>query len=135
MKYDDETTAKELSGVEDYPAINRTAVREMYRQVGDLQVDSCGVAQRGLLVRHLVLPHGLAGTSGIADFLSKEISTNTYLNIMAQYRPCYRASEIPGLARPISAEEYQEALWLAERAGLVRLDGRYTVGSVRLRRE
>ena len=135
MKYDDETTAKELSGVEDYPAINRTAVREMYRQVGDLQVDSCGVAQRGLLVRHLVLPHGLAGTSGIVDFLSKEISTNTYLNIMAQYRPCYRAPEIPGLARPISTEEYQEALSLAERAGLVRLDVRHPVASLRLRWE
>jgi len=135
MKYDDERTAKELSGVENYASINRAAVREMHRQVGDLQIDRYGVAQRGLLVRHLVLPNGLAGTRGIVDFLSKEISRNTYLNIMAQYRPCYRASEVPGLARPISAEEYQEALWLAKQAGLMRLDERHPVEILRLRRE
>ncbi|MGQ9546394.1 MAG: radical SAM protein [Dehalococcoidia bacterium] len=122
MKYDDERIARELSGVEDYPEINRAAVKEMHRQVGDLKINEEGVAQRGLLVRHLVLPDGLAGTKEIMLFLSKEISRDTYVNVMAQYRPCYRAWEIPGLGRPISSAEFYEALSLARQVGLGRLD-------------
>jgi len=122
MKYSDEDLAKELSRIKDYPQLNRAAVKEMYRQVGDLQTDEKGIAQRGLLLRHLVLPNGLAGTGKIVDFVSKEISQNTYINIMAQYRPCYKAHDIPSLARPISKAEFQEAVGLAHRAGLTRLD-------------
>ncbi|RLC60371.1 MAG: radical SAM protein, partial [Chloroflexi bacterium] len=87
MKYSDEKTAEKLSGVENYPAINRAAVKEMHRQVGDLQIDDDGIAQRGLLVRHLVLPHGLAGTKEVVNFLASEVSPDTYVNIMAQYHP------------------------------------------------
>lgn len=122
MKYDDEEIAGELSGIESYPAINKAAIKEMHRQVGDLEIDEEGVARRGLLVRHLVLPHGLAGTKGIVDFLSKEISPSTYVNIMAQYRPCHRAFQTPSLAQPISSTEFREASSLAREAGLSRLD-------------
>jgi len=122
MKYDDEETARELSGIENYPEVNKAAIKEMHRQTGDLEISQEGVAQRGLLVRHLVLPRGLAGTKGIVNFLSKEISRNTYVNIMAQYRPCYEALQIPGLGRRISSAEFHEALSLAQEAGLSRLD-------------
>lgn len=122
MKYSDENSAQELSGIKNYPQLNKAAVKEMYRQVGDLQRNEEGIAQRGLLVRHLVLPHGLAGTDKIVNFVSKEISPSTYINIMAQYRPCYKAHDIPSLARPISTAEFQEAVKLAHQAGLTRLD-------------
>ena len=122
MKYDDAETARELSGIENYPEINKAAIKEMHRQTGDLEINEEGVAQRGLLVRHLVLPHGLAGTKGIVNFLSKEISRNTYVNIMAQYCPCYKAFQIPSLRRRISSTEFREALSSAQKAGLSRLD-------------
>lgn len=122
MKYDDEETAKELSGIRNHPEINKAAVKEMHRQTGDLEINKERVAQRGLLVRHLVLPHGLAGTKGIVHFLSEEISRNTYVNIMAQYHPCHEALQIPSLGRPISSVEFREALSLAREAGLCRLD-------------
>ena len=79
--------AEELCQAEDYPEIARRAVREMHRQVGDLVMNEAGVAQRGLLVRHLVMPDGLAGTREIMEFLAREISPNTYVNVMGQYRP------------------------------------------------
>jgi putative pyruvate formate lyase activating enzyme len=122
MKYDDGETARELSGIEDYPGVNKAAVKEMHRQTSDLRINEEGVAQRGLLVRHLVLPGGLAGTKGIVSFLSKETSSNTYVNIMAQYHPCHKALEIPRLGRLISSAEFHEALSLAREAGLSRLD-------------
>jgi len=122
MKYDDEETARELSGIRNYPEVNKAAVKEMHRQTGDLEIDREGVAQRGLLVRHLILPHRLAGTKGIVRFLSEEISANTYVNIMAQYRPCYKALQIPRLGRRISSAEFHEALSFAREAGLNRLD-------------
>ena len=124
MKYSDDKIAEQLSGIKDYPRLNREAVREMYRQVGDLQIDEQGVAQRGLLVRHLVLPNQLAGTQEVVRFLAQEISINTYLNIMAQYYPCHQAYDIPLLARPIHREEYSEAIDLAHKQGLYRLDSR-----------
>ena len=122
MKYHDEKIAEELSGIKNYPSINRAAVREMYRQTGDLQIDEEGIAVRGLLIRHLVLPHGIAGTKEIMEFLAGEISQNIYVNIMAQYHPCYKAFQIPQLARPLSKHEFLEAIELAKRAGLNRLD-------------
>jgi len=122
MKYSDERNAEKLSGVENYPSINRAAVKEMHRQVGDLQINEDGIAQRGLLVRHLVLPHGLAGTKEVVNFLANEVSPDTYVNIMAQYHPCHKASQFPSLSRRISAGEFQEAVTLARQAGLCRLD-------------
>ena len=85
-------------------------------------MDEEGIASRGLLVRHLVLPHHLAGTDGICRFLAEEISPNTYLNVMAQYRPCHRAFSIPSLSRPLTEEEFKEAVDIARRHGLERLD-------------
>ncbi len=123
MKYSDEKVAEKLSGVKNYPQVNRAAVKEMHRQVGDLEIVD-GIARRGLLVRHLVLPNNLAGTHEIVRFLAQEISPNTYLNIMAQYHPCYRAYELPELGRPITEEEFIRAQEEALRAGLKRLDRR-----------
>ncbi len=122
MKYADEKTAEKLSGIKNYPEVNRAAVKEMYRQVGDLQLDETGIAQRGLLVRHLVLPNRLAGTKEVVRFLAEEVSTNTYLNIMDQYHPCYQASAIRPIARPITSDEFQEAIDLSHQQGLARLD-------------
>jgi putative pyruvate formate lyase activating enzyme len=122
MKYSDNKTSEQLSGIKDYPKVNRAAVKEMHRQVGDLEIDDSGVAERGLLVRHLVLTNGLAGTREIVSFLAREISTNTYLNIMAQYHPCYQAFNWPQLARPLSQTEFAEAINLAHQQGLRRLD-------------
>ena len=126
MKYSNEKTAEQLSGIKDYPKVNKAAVKEMHRQVGDLQMDKQGIAHRGLLVRHLVLPDRLAGTQEVVRFLAQEVSTNTYLNIMAQYRPGYKALNIPQLARPVLGQEFYEAIDLAHQQGLYRLDKAYT---------
>jgi len=103
----------------------------MHRQVGNLEINEEGVAQRGLLVRHLVLPHGLAGTKGIVEFISKEISPGTYVNIMAQYHPCHKTFQIPSLGRRISSTEFREALFLAKEAGLSRLDKALPIEALR----
>lgn len=124
MKYADAQLAERYSKIPDYPRVNQDAVKEMHRQVGDLRLDAKGIAERGLLVRHLVLPNGLAGTDQILRFLAREISTNTYLNLMDQYRPAYRASHYPPLTRRITPAEFQEAVDLAAEEGLDRLDER-----------
>lgn len=123
MKYDDEKIAEELSGIKDYPTINRIALKEMYRQVGDLLIDEDGIALRGLLIRHLVLPNQLAGTDGIMKFIADEISTNSYINVMSQYHPCYKAFSSRQLNRPLLKQELLEAVNSATRLGLGRLDG------------
>jgi putative pyruvate formate lyase activating enzyme len=123
FKYIDSQVSKKYSKAEDYPSVAKAAIKEMHRQVGDLIMDSRGIALRGLLVRHLVLPGGLAGTEEVARFLVEEISPNTYTNIMAQYYPCYQAIENPPLDRRITTEEYKRALRIALEVGLRRLDG------------
>ena len=132
MKYSNDAFAQEYSGVENYPSVNRAAVKEMHRQVGDLQMDKYGIAIRGLLVRHLVLPHQLAGTYEVVRFLAHEVSKNTYLNVMAQYRPCNKASQFPLLDRPITRQEYTEALEMTRQQGLERLDGPYSPHAARI---
>jgi len=129
MKYHDAEIGYRLSLVRDYPSINQAATKEMHRQVGDLQIDESGLAVRGLLIRHLVLPGSLAGTAGVARFLAEEISPATYVNLMGQYRPAYRAREAAAredvpLDRSITQTEYQEAVRLAREAGLYRFDHR-----------
>ncbi len=124
MKYADPEVAQKYSKVKDYPRHNQAAVKEMHRQVGDLAMTRRGVALRGLLIRHLVLPNGLAGTAETVRFLAEEISKETYLNIMDQYRPCYKAYDLPQVSRRLSPEEYTEAVRLARAAGLNRLDKR-----------
>jgi len=126
MKYSDADVGRRFSGVEDYPAANTAAVKEMHRQVGDLQLDRQGTATRGLLVRHLVLPNGLAGSAESLVFLAREVSEQTYLNIMAQYRPCYKAGGLPELNRCITEEEYRRVVEVARDVGLRRLDQRIT---------
>lgn len=122
-KYADDEIALKLSGVRDYWGRNRAAVTEMHRQVGELKLDQRGIAYRGLLVRHLVLPNDLAGTAPVLAFLAS-LSRDTYVNVMAQYRPCYRAAEAPEVNRPITPREYDRAIRFALDAGLHRLDHR-----------
>jgi putative pyruvate formate lyase activating enzyme len=123
MKYANSQIGLHYSKVRNYPTINQAAIKEMHRQVGDLLIDGQGLAKRGLLVRHLLLPNGLAGTVEIVRFLAEEISTNTYLNLIDQYRPAFNASQFPKLNRPPTKEEYLAAVELAHAAGLYRLDG------------
>jgi putative pyruvate formate lyase activating enzyme len=124
MKYASAVRGRVYSKVREYPKVNQAAVKEMHRQVGDLQLDEHGIAQRGLLVRHLVLPNGLAGTEEIVRFLAEEISCNTYLNLMNQYRPAYNAQRFDQLKRSIKPQEFQDAVRMAQEAGLNRLDER-----------
>jgi len=104
----------------DYPEICRSALREMHRQVGDLSVQN-GLALRGLLVRHLVMPAKEDQTKAIMEFLARELSADTFVNVMEQYRPCYHAERFPEIDRRLSAEEFAEALKIAEEAGLNRV--------------
>ncbi|MBC8246021.1 MAG: radical SAM protein, partial [Deltaproteobacteria bacterium] len=127
FKFWDPDIAAKTCDAPDYPAIVKKAIHEMYRQVGDLVLDDVNIARRGLLIRHLVLPRGLAGTDQIMTFIASEISKNTYVNIMPQYRPCGRAGEIVELAEPPSRCDFVSALKSAEVAGLHRIDERRRV--------
>lgn len=124
IKYLNKETAKKLSNAEDYPEVVKSAIKEMHRQVGDLKCNEDGIAEQGLLIRHLVLPHNLADTKEVMEFLAKEISTESYVNIMDQYRPCYRAGEFKLINRRITPSEYEEAIQIALKAGIKRLDER-----------
>ncbi len=124
IKYASAAQAGRYSKAKDYPEVARAAVREMHRQVGDLQIDERGIATRGLLVRHLVMPGDIAGTAEVMRFLAEEISKDTYVNVMAQYRPCGEAHKFPEISRRITDEEYAAAVRAATRAGLHRLDER-----------
>jgi putative pyruvate formate lyase activating enzyme len=131
IKYAEDANALTYSGAGDYWRIVRDAVREMHRQVGNLHLDGSGTATRGLLIRHLVLPRRVAGTRAVLEFVAREISTDSYINIMDQYRPSYQASRFEEINRPITAEEYDDALRHAERLGLRR--GFSTDNHLRLR--
>ncbi|HYQ47431.1 MAG TPA: radical SAM protein, partial [Thermodesulfovibrionales bacterium] len=123
LKYADEDAAGKYSDAIDYPAVAQEAVREMHRQVGDLVMDDRGIALRGLLIRHLVLPGDLAGTERVVKFIAEEISRNTYLNVMDQYHPCYKADNYPEINRRIISREYEHAVACARRTGIKRIDG------------
>ena len=112
MKYSDDAVAAELSDTGDYPKINRAAVKEMHRQVGDLHVVD-GLADRGLLIRHLVLPDNLAGSFEIIDFLADEISKKTAINVMDQYHPCYKANEHNKINRRPTREDIETVEYYA----------------------
>jgi putative pyruvate formate lyase activating enzyme len=122
FKYGDNGTAGQYSGVDDYFDRACEALAEMHRQVGDLVIDADGIARRGLLIRHLVLPGGLAGTERIMQFIAEKISPYSYVNIMAQYRPEFRAVEFPELDRRITTGEYLAAIEIAKGCGIERLD-------------
>ncbi len=122
FKFWDSDIAEMTCQAPDYAEVARKAIREMYRQVGDLVLDKQGNARRGLLVRHLVLPEGKAGTREIMRFIAREISTNTYVNIMSQYRPCGSAMGAKALQRAVSRNEFMDALTAAKTEGITRLD-------------
>jgi putative pyruvate formate lyase activating enzyme len=124
FKFFDTLYAKKYCNAPDYPRIAQKAIKEMHAQVGDLIFDEDGIAQRGLLVRHLVMPQDIAGTEHIMQFLAKEISENTYVNIMDQYHPCYQADRDETIHRRITGDEYARAVEAAYRAGINRLDSR-----------
>ena len=123
VKFLDEESAARYCDAPDYPEVVRAAVREMARQVGPLAVDRRGIAARGLLVRHLVMPEGGSTTRRVIDFLAEEIGKDTFLNLMDQYRPCGRALEYAEIGRRTTSEEWREAMEYARERGLSRLDG------------
>lgn len=120
-KYAEDEIAWKYSRARNYFSIMKKAIKEMYRQVGNLVINNQGIAERGLMIRHLVLPNNLAGSLKIFEFLVKEISPEVFLNIMDQYYPSYRAYEFPELARRITLEEFQKVLQLAQKLGLRRI--------------
>lgn len=116
IKYADAEIARKYSGIDDYPRIAKAALKEMHRQVGDLVLNEEGVAMRGLLIRHLVMPGGIAGTAELMEFIAREISSSSWINIMDQYYPTYLAYRYPEISRRTSREEYREAVAAAKRA-------------------
>ena len=122
FKFWDSKVAELTCNAPDYPDVARRAIAEMYRQVGDLTPNDEGIAIRGLLVRHLVLPSGMAGTRDVMKFIAKHISANTYVNVMAQYRPCGKAHHVDELSESLSMVEYEKAVAETKAAGIRRLD-------------
>ena len=118
MKYADVTQAMAISGVDRYRTINRQAVDLMYQQVGDLQVDDNGIAQRGLIIRHLVLPGQLAGSAQTLEWIGSRFGTDVHVSVMSQYFPAHRAVDHPVLGRSVSVDEYDAACDALEAAGL-----------------
>jgi len=121
IKFADDDAGRKYSGSAGYFTVAKKAVKKMYEQVGDLVLDEQGIACRGLLVRHLVLPGNLARSEKVFEFLAGEVSKNTFINIMDQYYPAFKASSYPELSRRITGREFQEAVDAARRAGLNRI--------------
>jgi putative pyruvate formate lyase activating enzyme len=121
VKYADDEVGQKYSQVANYWQVNKKALKEMFKQVGDLKINKEGIAQKGLLVRHLVLPHGLAGSKKVMKFLAS-LSKETYVNIMDQYRPVHKAYQYPQINRAVTPNEFQKAIELARKEGLRRFD-------------
>jgi putative pyruvate formate lyase activating enzyme len=119
-KYMDERFSKQFSNAPDYPEVLKKVLKEMHRQVGELKTDSNEIAERGLLIRHLVMPNGVSSSDVILKFIAEEISLHSYVNIMDQYRPEYRANDHPEISRRITHKEYLEAIQMAKRFHLYR---------------
>jgi putative pyruvate formate lyase activating enzyme len=120
--WDSEMSAKYSSGAESYPAVAREAMREMNRQVGVAKPTRDGIMQRGLMIRHLVMPNGVSGSESVMKWIAEELPSDTYVNVMAQYRPAYKAYDYPEISRRITREEYQRVVTTAREAGLTNLD-------------
>jgi len=123
LKYSDDKIGQRYSSAKDYSQMARQAIKKMHQQVGDLVIDEKGIALRGLLIRHLILPEDLARTYRAMKFVAEEISKNTYVNIMDQYRPCFKANDYPPLNRRITQKEFVQAVKIAQDLGIMRLDG------------
>jgi putative pyruvate formate lyase activating enzyme len=123
FKYQDGALAsKYSSGADDYPKVAAEVIKEMHRQVGELTVNDQGIAQRGLIIRHLVMPHNIAGTDKFVKWVARELTPTTYVNIMAQYRPEHKAFDHPKISRRITNDEWKQAMAWAKEAGLANLD-------------
>lgn len=120
VKFFNAANAKKFCAAQDYPDAVKEALKEMHGQVGDLVTDSRGIAQRGLLIRHLVMPNDAADSGGILRFIAGEISTNSYVNVMDQYRPCYDAFRHKEIDREITSDEYRRTVEIAKGLGLAR---------------
>ncbi len=120
VKYLDEKHSKRFSNAPDYPGVVKQILKEMHRQVGDLTMDSTGVAERGLLIRHMVMPNGVASSEAVLKFIAEEISVHSFVNVMDQYRPEYRANEYPEISRCINHKEFLEVIQWAKRFHLYR---------------
>lgn len=118
MRYADTEKAIEYSGAPDYPKYNQEAIKEMQRQVGIANINCEGIIKRGLIIRHLVLPSGISETDKIMKFIASELSTNTYISLMSQYLPCFRAIEIKEISRRLTYHEYENAKSIMEKYGL-----------------
>ncbi len=124
VKFSNKETAQELLTAPDYPEVIQQALLEMHRQAGDLYLDKAGIAQKGLLIRHLVMPSHLSETDELLEWIARHVSKNSYINIMDQYRPCGSIQKHPSLLRGTTTEEFQQALASAQKHGLQRLDQR-----------
>ena len=118
MRYADGKCSERLSKAVDYPRYNQQTIKEMYRQVGKAEFDDAGLIKKGLIVRHLVLPQRVSGTEEIMQFISKEISQDTYISLMSQYLPYYQAAGYPEISRRLKAVEYTEAKKILEKYNL-----------------
>jgi putative pyruvate formate lyase activating enzyme len=123
FKYaDGEMAAKYSSGARTYPGVTKAALLEMHRQVGVAEPHTDDLIYRGLMIRHLVMPNDVGGTRDVIEWIAENLPKDTYLNIMSQYRPMYKAFEYPDIARRLTRDEYAEAVSRAREAGLTRLD-------------
>lgn len=120
MKYGNNANGEKFSGVKNYFDVAKSAIREMHRQVGDLMVNQKGIAVKGLMIRHLVLPDDLVDSKNVLDFIAKEISVNTYVNIMNQYHSAYHANEYKELMKSDISREHRETIEYAQRLGMHR---------------
>ena len=117
-----EMAARYSSGAFAYPELTKKALLEMHRQVGVAKPAEDGLMYRGLMIRHLVMPNNVSGTKGVIDWIARNLPKDTYLNLMSQYRPMYKASDYPKISRRITREEYATAVNHARQAGLTNLD-------------
>jgi len=118
MRYADSDTAVKYSSASEYPRYNQESVKEMHRQVGIADIDDNGIIKKGLVIRHLVLPNNIAGTDKIMKFISEEISQDTYISLMSQYVPYYKASEFREISRRLKYREYEDAKQIMQKYGL-----------------
>jgi len=119
MRYSSDAAAMKYSIAPHYPRVNREAVKEMFRQVGNLELDADGIAKKGLIIRHLILPGGLSGTEEVMKFLSQEISKDVYISLMSQYFPAYKTTGFVEINRRITEAEYDETYEIKMKYGLL----------------